>query len=932
MGLNLYNSERYTTFKGHTFIYKEDDSKFGVSAQAEKDSIFSDSDDPKLISEFQCYLDRPLGINWHNSSKENKPFSIYISNRKVTVDPPVKITDNLLTTLRSCFSNIKKKFPVLPKSTEFTAYYGGQVKFSFTIKGKKQLYLASNEDLLRVDSEPKPQKIEKRNDYISKLEDLKKAASDYLKANKILKEHEDIDLESNQYIFKKFMKLIDNAADVQAIDDLESIVMKYKVFSDQIKFYREAIDDLTDDVLNTVLYDENIGRKVIQVDQTESLGGLVPCYYREYFTPNGKIEKKSTYQNHSKTTETHFNILTSKKDKTLEFYKGSSQISVESFFGVTGKPQKAVYYNENGSIDAKKYFTSLQDSSCYVDYFNNEGNMSYRETYTEQTNSTVFEMYDSDGNLFSIKQKYPNLSKDQYLDMLALKLDSPQKLELFFRLFMKYEIDSPDPDDPLKKGTKDSYGDYWQTIEETLDRVENDEMLGDCEDISFLAVEILLRQGKNAHVAFVPGTIERLGHAFAVWFEKQPDNTFIAYSMGTYGLDQSEPIRGVDLNAKDAVNALMVKYDEPNIGVDVPLNYRFSDHIGLLVMPEKSKQFKLKMPFNILFNRDLYNQIFEAKLQCEAKNYDASIAIYEAIINKNPKEPIFHELLSEGLKNKYIDADIKIFKKAFYSKINKYAVNSSFYHTRLGMLYQVNDKDKEAIEEFNHSIENGTKEVQTYEKLLLLLKTPEQRIDLLKKAINNGFHRVTFYEALSEESLKLGELVESKEIIKQALKNRPDRTYHFTALLAKINMEDNAPEAISILKELIVNQPEKNDAYYLLAGLYNKLGQNSNAISVYEQILASGNSINVDKVLFMAKYFTENSDLETGSNLYGSAIKVQDLSEEYSYAFKEYAKLLDDSGKTAEAQKVLMKGINKFPESAALKNFLDELSKKKNVN
>lgn len=167
------------------------------------------------------------------------------------------------------------------------------------------------------------------------------------------------------------------------------------------------------------------------------------------------------------------------------------------------------------------------------------------------------------------QQRNPTLTTDEYLDLLAQELNTPEKLHHYIQRSLKYTHDSPDPSNPFLKGTSDNYGNYYQSPVETILRVEQSpegkhKMLGDCEDVAFLAQEVLRRQGKAAHVVVSPN------HAFCAWMEERSDGRFNAYSIDNHVLDRNGNVYGSPIydpareqgydSLSESFNAIMKKY------------------------------------------------------------------------------------------------------------------------------------------------------------------------------------------------------------------------------------------------------------------------------------------------------------------------------------------------------------------------------------
>lgn len=120
------------------------------------------------------------------------------------------------------------------------------------------------------------------------------------------------------------------------------------------------------------------------------------------------------------------------------------------------------------------------------------------------------------GTFSEERVKDPRLTEEQYLDLLALSLDTPKKLGQYLRTRIQY--------------VKELQGEnYWQTPEETIQRGE-----GDCEDYAFLAQRILEHQGKNAHVV---SNVQ--DHASCVWIQKRPDGRYDGYNFDDFGMDKN---------------------------------------------------------------------------------------------------------------------------------------------------------------------------------------------------------------------------------------------------------------------------------------------------------------------------------------------------------------------------------------------------------
>ncbi len=116
------------------------------------------------------------------------------------------------------------------------------------------------------------------------------------------------------------------------------------------------------------------------------------------------------------------------------------------------------------------------------------------------------------------KAGLPPMSEDDYMKMLGSKLKTKEQMHAYLMLMFKYRYDASDQDS-------------WQKPENTINRVENGQMLGDCEDYAFVLKKILESQGKKAYVVGLPG------HAECVTVSRGPDGKYHATSYGTFGVD-----------------------------------------------------------------------------------------------------------------------------------------------------------------------------------------------------------------------------------------------------------------------------------------------------------------------------------------------------------------------------------------------------------
>lgn len=106
---------------------------------------------------------------------------------------------------------------------------------------------------------------------------------------------------------------------------------------------------------------------------------------------------------------------------------------------------------------------------------------------------------------------------EAFLDQAAKLLPDGAHLDLVAQYFLKYVFDSPDTAMPMMIGNKENKGDIHQTAVQTVSSVCGGVFRGDCDDMAELAQDLLIRQGKLAHVISLPA------HAACAWAEKKTD-------------------------------------------------------------------------------------------------------------------------------------------------------------------------------------------------------------------------------------------------------------------------------------------------------------------------------------------------------------------------------------------------------------------------
>lgn len=304
------------------------------------------------------------------------------------------------------------------------------------------------------------------------------------------------------------------------------------------------------------------------------------------------------------------------------------------------KVQKELKYDSSGLLRSVRDYVN-----CFEDHYQG-GKPVYRIKYSQHRpyKKIGVLMSDDKGKYFGTFEEQKKLNKklspDQYLDFLAKKLNTPQKIATFLNKFMKYTHDTPNLVKPLLEGTTETSQDYWQTAVETVKRVKNGRMLGDCDDYAFLAQAILLRQGKQAFVVSIPE------HAFCVWIEKL-DGRYHANTLGTSGLDVNgnhysrdyDKSRNIGyLTIKEALASVMEKYRIKQKGVPKLYNKKTREFVTVISIPKIGKNLTRIVPIDYLVNSEIRNSVNQIYELAEAGNLKLASQLLSNLANKYPRK------------------------------------------------------------------------------------------------------------------------------------------------------------------------------------------------------------------------------------------------------------------------------------------------------
>ncbi|PIP65476.1 hypothetical protein COU77_01470 [Candidatus Peregrinibacteria bacterium CG10_big_fil_rev_8_21_14_0_10_49_16] len=188
------------------------------------------------------------------------------------------------------------------------------------------------------------------------------------------------------------------------------------------------------------------------------------------------------------------------------------------------------YPAEKWQLDHRtEHWISGQKRSDYdrekqtVRYHSKNGELIYGEDHMHDRKKRTRFMVHTDGtrygNFTVEKQKKEKLTPDGYLDVLAARLTTSEKRDVFNENFFLYVGDEDD---------------YWQSPTETVVRIDpqSGKMMGDCDDWAFFWRDVYHRQGKLAFVHYVTA------HATCIAPEKK-GGRYYAARIGTFGYNEN---------------------------------------------------------------------------------------------------------------------------------------------------------------------------------------------------------------------------------------------------------------------------------------------------------------------------------------------------------------------------------------------------------
>ena len=741
--------------------------------------------------------------------------------------------------------------PYINSNTKFKSLYGARIEFVINKNGKKIKYCAMSDRILRVD----------RDFDFKMIKKFRKKKNELKRIQKRLR----IRIEKDPKLTDNQKENFNNEYGPRVIDP--TIPKIYTRAFDKIEKMKLNVSALFTKANYRLLFDEN-SNMAIQ-EEGSAYERNFTLYYRD---KNNLVTKEVGYYGSQKGYKTEY--ANGKKSKETNYYNSTGEVaSVTEHLNKLGKKTKKVtHFRKGGTIEyvEEGNVTSFYDKAGKKVVWQRikEGDKSY--SVMNGVDNKPF------GLLDFARKKNPEITDNQYLDLLAKNLNTPEKLHIFFETYMQYIHD-----DPAKRGEDytapniNDNKDYWQTAKETINRIHKGKMCGDCDDYAFLAREILRRQGKNAYVIMIPG------HAICVWLEKRKDGNWNAYSIGTFGLDKNGNRYGMKIDPKknrgytdlqDAVNSLMPKYDKGGLGLDNGTSYRISSgFIAILDVPKKGSSDLMHVPLKaIAGSTKVINKIRKAKVLNNTGKHWQAISAYEELIKSDSKnQSFYHEEINDVLDRIYPNNN----KHDFANKLHNLLILSKKY-PKTSMYYG------SIAEVFRCGIKNNIKAKKYY-----------------KLAIKNGYKNFGIYKGLAlvyEKEKDIDKYIATLELgIKKGGKKVLMRNYRTLGMAyAKYNK-------LKKIQDMTMSDP-------------NNLKLNEGSVRAYKDLFVNGYGASyggVDSINI--KYVRSNPKVKKAYEMWiGQLEKVISMKTDDPFFYETLAKIYKRNGEMVKAASVLQKAAN----------------------
>jgi hypothetical protein len=228
-----------------------------------------------------------------------------------------------------------------------------------------------------------------------------------------------------------------------------------------------------------------------------------------------------------------------------------------------GVVQHTLYYDRESSDPNIKIVREVPVTSNCILVYNLDSDQNELSRYIILDNGakvSAFPLY---------KQENPDATKQDYYQFLSDNINS-RNYQFFYNHLFRYTSD-----EIVWKNSEqiEISGDYWQSPDETLFRVDKGVMLGDCDDIAFLSHQL----GNLKSNIYQNFKVAITSHALNVQVEIQ-NGEFILTRYGTFGADSYR----ADTFVK-AMNLLLSTYDRGGEGRSNPVLDRVGSDLGFLV-------------------------------------------------------------------------------------------------------------------------------------------------------------------------------------------------------------------------------------------------------------------------------------------------------------------------------------------------------------
>lgn len=312
------------------------------------------------------------------------------------------------------------------------------------------------------------------------------------------------------------------------------------------------------------------------------------------------------------------------------------------------------------------------------------------------------------------------------------------------------------------------------------------------------------------------------------------------------------------------------------------------------------------------------------------KLYDKSIKQYNDVIKIDPSSAAEANLYLGAIyaeKNDLKKA-LSYFEKVASSKNEKFKHLAHYY---VGRIHVYGNKNKLAEDSLKKSISakpDFTDAVLALGSLYEETNKTESATKLYSSYQEQYGPDVTVAKALSQiylESENYEKAYTQYEII---MASEPENL-NIKIRLALLDIEKkDYPVAIRRLKEILASAPESDKVRFYLAAVFEELNQNKDAIEQFEKIPVNSQFYG-ESVVHATYLYRQAGDMKKAMKLVEGAIEAK---KDFAQFYALQASLFDEQKKYSDAEKVLAKGAELFPENEQILFFLgstqDKLGKR----